>query len=38
MIMHMTATGTAPAHTAASGGAFRAMATGSFCAFSPAAR
>lgn len=36
MMMHMTATGNAPAHTTARGGILRAPATGSFYAF-PAA-
>ena len=33
MMMHMTATGNTPAHTATRGGIFRAQATGSFYAF-----
>lgn len=37
MIMHMTATGSAPARPANRGGVFRASATGSFYAFSPTA-
>lgn len=37
MMMHMTATGTAPADATARGGIFRASATGSFYAFLPTA-
>jgi hypothetical protein len=37
MIMHMTATGIAPAYATPRGEVFRAAATGSFCALFPTA-